>query len=335
MKKIVTAGNSLTDLIKWIDRYPERGMLAEIREVVRSVGGSVPNTGITLKTLAPEEISVTAISRLGKDENGRFIEKVLSERGILTNRLVWDENLPTSFTDVMTLPDGERTFFCAAGANAAFSEADVSLETLDCEIFHVGYLLLLETLDSPDEEYGTKLARLLSGLRSRGVRTSVDAVSGDKERFRGVVLPALPYCDYVVVNEIEAGYIAGIPVREGGRLLFENLRAVCEKLIAAGVKDTAVVHCPELGCSLTAAGKFTVVPSLELPRDYIKGAVGAGDAFCAGMLYSFLSGMTEEEALRLASCAAACNLHAPDSIGGARSLSETCRLEKTFGRKKL
>ena len=333
MKKVTIAGTILVDVIKYIDSYPEKGRLCRIGKVMRSVGGCVSNTGIVLKTLAPEETEVRAMGRTGRDENGRFVLGVLQKYGIDISCVLQEEVLPTSFTDVMTLPNGERTFFSAEGANAAFCEEDVCPETLDCDLFHIGYLLLLETLDARDGEYGTAMARLLQKVRARGIRTSVDVVSGEDERFCEVVLPALPYCDYVVVNEIEAGCIAGIPLREGGRLLREKLRTVCEKLMQYGVKERVVVHCPELGCSLDAAGNFTLVPSLALPEGYIVGTVGAGDAFCAGMLYSFLHGMSAEEGLRLASCAAACNLHAADSIGGACSLRETM-LSERFGRRK-
>ena len=335
MKKAVVAGNSLTDVIKRIEQYPEKGMLAKITEVVPGVGGCVPNTAISLKTLAPRKLDVSALSRIGKDENGEFILKTLSRHGVRTDKMRIDPVLPTSFTDVMTLPNGERTFFCAAAANAAFGEEDIAADALECDLFHIGYLLLLEKLDAPDEEYGTKMARLLHGIRERGIRTSVDCVSAEGSRFSEVVRPALPYCDYIVVNEIEAGNIAGMPLRGGNGIIRENFRAACEELFRAGVQTAVAIHCPEFGCLMDAAGEYTEVPSLELPKGYIAGAVGAGDAFCAGMLYSFLEGMSAEEGLRLASCAAACNLSAPDSIGGARGLDETFALEKKFGRKKI
>ena len=332
MKRITVAGNSLADIIKRIDAYPGKGMLCKISEVIPSVGGCVPNTGITLKTLAPEELEVSAVSRVGDDENGRFVVNTLRRYGLNTDRILVDKSRPTSFTDVMTLPNGERTFFCAPAANDAFCEEDVRVDTLDCSVFHIGYLLLLKTLDEPDAEYGTKMARLLAKIQARGIATSIDVVSAEGKRFGQVIRPALKYCDYVVVNEIEAGRITGIPVRDGDTLIRENFRPVCEALMQAGVRKVAAVHCPELGCALDARGEFALVPSLRLPRGYIAGAVGAGDAFCAGMLYAFASGMTNEEGLRLASAAAACNLSAPDSIGGARSLERTMALEKQFGR---
>lgn len=333
MKKVAIAGTILVDVIKYIDNYPEKGNLCRIGKILRSVGGCVPNTGIVLKMLAPERIRVSAVGRIGADENGKFITTVLQDHGIDTSPIMTDEENPTSFTDVMTLSSGERTFFSEEGANAFLSEEDVLRGLPDSDLFHVGYLLLLRMLDSPDAEYGTKMARLLKQVRDRGISTSIDAVSTKDDRFREVILPSLPYCDHIVVNELEAESIAGIPLRENGLLLRQNLRDVCEKLRRYGVKSTIAVHCPELGCALEKDGTFTIVPSLDIPADQIVGAVGAGDSFCAGMLYSFLHGMSAEEGLRLASCAAACNLRSADSVSGARDLRKTMSLEREYGRK--
>lgn len=41
------------------------------------------------------------------------------------------------------------------------------------KIFHLGYLLLLDSLDMPDEEYGTRSARLLAQMRDNGFETSL------------------------------------------------------------------------------------------------------------------------------------------------------------------
>ena len=231
MKKITIAGNSLADIIKRIDAYPGKGMLCKISEVIPGVGGCVPNTGITLKTLAPAELEVAAISRLGDDENGKFVLNTLKNHGLDVGRMIIDKEHPTSFTDVMTLPNGERTFFCAPAANDAFCEEDVRVDTLDCSLFHIGYLLLLKTLDEPDEEYGTKMARLLSKVQARGISTSIDVVSAEGERFAQVIRPALQYplLDLgIVLEEIVYRRIRRVKIRRAvcydGRYAVVNLR---------------------------------------------------------------------------------------------------------------
>lgn len=333
MNMITVAGSVLTDLVKTIDAYPQRGMLTDITAVRQSVGGCVPNTAVDLKRLAPE-LCVTAAGRVGKDAFGAYLCERLAGEGVRT-AFVEDEKRSTGFTDVMTLKNGERTFFHARGANAAFSADDLPEEALDCDLFHLGYLLLLDRLDAADAEYGTAAARLLHSLQRKGIRTAVDTVSVEGGKFRRIVGAALACTDYAVMNEIEAAAVTDVPLRNGDKLIAENLKEACRALFKAGVSRAAVIHCPELGCGMDETGNFCVVPSLDLPREYIAGAVGAGDAFCAGMLYAFMKGLPMEEGLSLASLCAACNLSSDDSVGGARSLAQTLALEKQFKRRKL
>ena len=315
----------LVDNVKMISRWPDKGMLVQISSVKRAVGGAVCNSGIDLKVLDPS-VTVKALGKLGDDDAGDFVVSTLESRGLDCSLVSRVAGVPTSFTDVMTVETtGERTFFNIHGADSMLVPDDVDVAKLDCGIFHFGYLLLLDGMDAPDEEYGTRAARLLAKVRAAGIRTSIDIVSEQSERFARIVRPALRHCDYVVINEVEGSMATGVPA--------DDMRGICEGLFELGVGGRVVVHRPECGVSMDRDGTFVEVPSLELPSGWIKGSVGAGDAFCAGILYSLLKGTDPEYALRLASCTAAMNLASPDSTGGAMSLAETMELENRFGRR--
>ncbi len=333
--RITLAGNILVDNVKTIASWPEKGMLVPITAMKRAPGGAVPNSGIDLKVLDPS-LEVAALGKVGADDAGEFVTAFMAERGLDVSAVRRVPDVPTSFTDVMTLADtGERTFFNMHGADSRLAPEDVDPSALGgSSIFHLGYLLLLDGLDAEDEEYGTKAARLLAKIRAAGIKTSLDIVSEQSDRFARVVRPALKHCDYVVINEVEGALATGLPAAaDCGKPSVESLRRICEAMFGLGVKERVVVHCPDLSVSLGRAGDFAAVPSLDLPKGWIKGTVGAGDAFCAGMLYSFLRDMPPEEGMRLASCAAAMNLAATDSVSGAKPFSETFALDSRFPRK--
>lgn len=88
-------------------------------------------------------------------------------------------------------------------SNKSFGIKDVDVDNLDCKIFHIGYILLLDELDESDDEYGTKMAILLDVVQKKGIKTSIDAVSEEGDRFNEKIIPALKYCDYAIMNEIE------------------------------------------------------------------------------------------------------------------------------------
>lgn len=333
---IVIAGNVLVDVINMVDRYPQKNMLATISEVHNAVGGAVPNTIIDLAVIDPE-LYLCAIGKVGSDERGRFLLSELKKYGIDTGRVVISQDTPTSYTCVMTEIDtGERTFFHMKGSNADFSQKDIDLDSLDCEIFHIGYILLLDALDSDDAEYGTKMARLLHDVKAKGIKTSIDVVSEDSERFAAKVIPALKYCSYATMNEVESGKVTGLSPRNAdGTLNISNIKHTMEKFFEYGVRDKVIVHCPEGGFIMSRDGIFTAVPSLKLPKGYIKGSVGAGDAFTAGCLYGLYKGFDDKRILEFASAAAACNLSAPDSISGMRSRAYIEDMLKNFEKNEL
>ena len=168
------------------------------------------------------------------------------------------------------------------------------------------------------------------------MKTSLDVVSENSQRFKKVVTPSVKYCDNIIINEIEGQMVAGIGARDAsGKILPENIKRICKSFFDMGAKDNVVIHCPEAGFLLDNKGGFYTVPSHELPKGYIKGKVGAGDAFCAGILYALYNGMGAEESLVLANCAAECNLSKEDSISGMRSYAETMKIDKLYKRGKL
>ena len=330
---IVIAGNILADIVKSIDTYPEIGMLANIFSVSKAVGGCVPNTAIDLAKI-DSSLQLSVRGCVGDDEYGHFVLSQLRENNIDTKNVRITKDAPTSFSDVMSLSNGERTFFHARGANALFSPEEIDISKLKCAILHTGYLLLLDQFDRKDSEYGTAMARFLHDVQERGIKTSIDVVSDSSADFPNVIIPALKFCDYVIINEIECGNIWRIePRNENGSLRVDAIRDAMEKTLAAGVREKVIVHSKEAGFCLSRNGDFSVVSSLLIPPREIKGSVGAGDAFCAGCLYGIYEGYTDSQILEFASAAAACNLFAANAVDGMRSRDEIYKIMQTYPRR--
>ena len=116
-----------------------------------------------------------------------------------------------------------------------------------------------------------------------------------------------------------------------GGLPGENVRRILERLLDLGVHDTAAVHAPEGGWALSRSFGHAFVPSVALPREHIKGHVGAGDAFCAGMLYSLCRNFDLPHALKTAAGTAACNLTEANSTAGLRDYAGVVEMIETWG----
>ncbi len=331
-KGIAIAGNLIVDTVKMIDTFPEVGMLTNIRDIQPGPGGCAANT-IADIALLDNTVPLKCIGLMGNDEHADWLTEKLSGLGVDMSMTKRTDAAATSFTDVMSAMDaGTRTFFHNRGANALFDITDIDFDNLDVDMLHIGYALLLDKFDAPDEEYGTVMARALAYAKQRGIKTSMDVVSEASDRFTRLVTPCLKYCDYAIINEVEASLVAGIKVRDDDKkIITENLKRICRVFFEKGVGELVVIHAPEGGWCMDKNGEFYAIGSVDIPRCDIKGTVGAGDAFCAGMLYSIYKGFDIPYALRVAGCAAICNLTEKNSIDGLRPLAEAMKMEEKYG----
>jgi len=332
---ITIAGNILTDIVKRVECYPQIGMLAKILSVSKAVGGCVPNTAIDLAKIDPS-VPISALGCVGDDEYGRYLIAQMQRYNIDTGGVKVTEAAPTSFTDVMSLEGGERTFFHARGANGLFRPEDVDFAGLSCNMLHIGYIFLLDSFDEDDPQYGTVMARFLKQVQEMGIKTSIDVVSDSTGDYPKKIIPVLKYCDYVIINEIECCSIWGLnPRREDGSLNVDTLRNAMTKTMESGAAEKVIVHSKEAGFCLSRDGQWTAVPSLRIPSEEIKGSVGAGDAYCAGCLYSIYHQHSDREMLEFASAAAACNLFAENAVDGMRSRQEIMQMMNQYERQQL
>ena len=333
-KGITIAGTMLCDVVKTLECYPKMGMLANITEISQSVGGCVPNTAINLVKI-DSSIPVSAIGMVGKDDYGTYIINQLQKYGIDCSGVKFSQCTPTSFSDVMNLSSGERTFFHYRGANTEFSPEDIEVSNLNCDILHIGYLLLLDLFDKPDADYGTAMAKFLHSVQSAGIKTSIDAVSSSSLDFKDIIMPALKYCDHVIFNEIECCGIWGVSPYKNDKMDICAIKKAMQLTMEQGVGEKVIVHCKSAGFCLDKSGEFTCVPSLNIPTELIKGSVGAGDAFCAASLYGIYNGFNDKEILEFASAAAACNLFSENSVDGMLNAKEIKAMQTKYDRKEI
>lgn len=300
---IAVAGTVLVDHIYEISAYPQSGELTQIRSITHALGGLVPNNGIGLKKINPA-LPIYAVGKVGDDEAGRLVLETLQKEGVITDAMTVEKGDVTSFTDVMSITGGQRTFFTYPGASATFGKDHIPWDKLPVKMLHLGYFLLLDRVDKGDG------LEILREAKERGILTSIDLVSENSDRYQAV-LPCLPYVDNLILNETEAGRLCGIEPTS------DNLAEMGKKLLELGVRERVIIHMPEIGVCCSGRG-VTERPSYKLPKGYVKGKTGAGDAFCSGALIAIERGATDEEILVLAEAAAVASLSAPDATSGLR-----------------
>jgi len=323
---ILAGGNFIIDHVKMIDAYPQQDMLANIGSETSSNGGGPYNV---LKDLAAmmAGFPLEATGLVGKDANGDWILHDCDQAGIDTRQLRQTEKAPTSYTDAMTVAStGRRTFFHQRGANALLGEGDFDFTGTTARIFHLGYLMLLDEMDRLLPDGRTVASLVLEKARLAGLVTTVDVVSTENPNFRAIAEAALPFTDYLLINEIEAGKIVGAELRDAAAM-----GDAARSLLKKGVARQVVIHFEKGAVVADQSGEVVVQGSLKLQPNFIVGATGAGDAFAAGYLFGIHEEMPTPERLRLAMCTAAACLTHPTPSMGLRPVAECLRFADEFG----
>lgn len=277
---IVVLGDIAVDIVSTLETPLIRG--SDAPAAVRLMpGGSGANVAVWLARLGR---LVTFIGRVGDDRFGAWLRDDLRAEGV-EPALSADPARGTGVIQVLVEPDGERTMVPDRGANACWRADEIPLDLVaGAELLHVvGYVLL-------DEASRPGALAAMAHARANGVPVSLDPSShGPLTRLGAAGFWALVgRPDILLPNRGEARALTGCTAPE------EMLTAL------RGRAGVVAIKLDREGC-LAAAGDETVrMPAAEAR---IVNATGAGDAFNAGFLATWLA--AEELA---AACRAGVNL---------------------------
>lgn len=238
-------------------------------------GGSAANTAAWM---AVSGHPATFVGCVGNDAFGRDSRSLLEAAGV-DARLAVSSLRPTGTCIVIVDANHERTMFPDKGANDDLDAgAVVALGLVPGDHVHLsGYVLL----NPRARQAGV---RILQHARAAGATTSLDPASaGPLRQQRESFLEALPMVDIVIANEDEAAVLSGAS---------NPLDAV---VLLAEVVPTAVVKRGSLGAVARGGSDSVNQPARAAT---VVDTTGAGDAFAAGFLGSWLSGGGLAEAVQ-------------------------------------
>ena len=286
---LLVLGDANPDLILTGDVEPAFGQAERLVDEARlTVGGS---GAITACAAAGLGLRVGLCAVVGDDPFGRYVREELERRGVDIGGLLVDTDVPTGTTVVLARPD-DRAILTHAGAIDALTAERVDRRLLaGARHVHVSSFFLQGRLRP-------SLPALLEGVRARGGTTSLDPNWDPSERWDGGLLETLSRIDVFLPNATEATRIAGV----------DELKEAVSAL--AGLAGTVVVKNGP-GAAVAAQGERRERASA--PTVETVDTTGAGDAFDAGFLASWLAGDELDRALAIAN---ACGALSTRALGG-------------------
>ena len=194
---IACGGNWILDLAKVVDLYPQETSIAFIQGESMGGGGCAFNVTLNL-AIFDHDLDLYGLGVIGNDIYGNFlVDQFRSYPHVHLEHLRRTSEDGTSYTDVYNVAStGRRTFFHYLGANRLFCPDDVDLEKLPVNFFHLGYVNMLEAMYQPDAQFKNS-CRPAPGqrCRKRNIKTSIDLVSEDSDRYSQIIAPCAAHYD--------------------------------------------------------------------------------------------------------------------------------------------
>jgi sugar/nucleoside kinase (ribokinase family) len=329
------------------------GKLTNVGAAKLSTGGPVSNAGIALEKLG---VSTVFIARIGDDEFGKMVLKLLQDFGDTSNIYV-SNNDRTSYTIAICPPGIDRTYLYDPGANNNFSSEDLNPNILsNCKIFHFGYP---PSVGKSYKNEGEDLLKIFQMTKSFGATTSLDMTLPDPNSPSGqapwkkILKKVLPFVDIFMPSIEEIFYMLRaeeyLKIKEsaGDKEAVEFIKS---KYYSQLAQEALEMGTKIVGLKTGFRGLFVRTKDLisaEFGKVYpknlenwsnremwcpayqiskIKSATGSGDSAIAGFLAAFLNGCSIEKSAKYANCLGYQNLHELDAVSGIKSWSETTEL---------
>ncbi|MDO5441650.1 MAG: carbohydrate kinase [Bacillota bacterium] len=206
------------------------------------------------------------IGKVGKDQYGEMLCDTLTNAGVGTNGLVWDDKHETTKAFVTLDDNGDRSFSFLRGADIALEEREINYSIVrECKIFHFAGSLSLT-----DDPCRSTLKKVVKYAKKRNKLVSFDPNlreplwKGDLERARKELLWGLENADIVKMSDDEYEFL--------GEPDFMHNKLV---MITAGSKGATL---------LNAKARVDIACPKVKPID----TTGAGDIFAGAAIAKIL-----------------------------------------------
>ena len=284
-KKIATIGDAMVTF-----NPGQTGPLRFVQSFHRAVGGAELNFAVGISRLGLE---AKWISRLGNDEFGKVIYTFARGEGIDVSAVEFVDDLPTSiyFKEIQENGAGKSFYYRAPSPLLALREVDIDASLLTgIDALHISGVYL--AVCPHNINVALKLVIL---AKQQGIPVSFDPNLRLKlwsiEAAREAYAKLYPYVDILLTGKDE----------------FEQLFGPATPLYMAQIAERYdisqfVVKDGGNGAAVYAAGKWYEREAFQVQ---VADTVGAGDAFDAGYIYSYLKRLSIEECLRFANGAGA------------------------------
>ena len=300
-KKVLVIGELNVDLIgTGLQTFPVLGREVMAQEMVLTLGSS---SAILACGLARLGVPVTFISKVGRDDFGKYCLQALESKKIKTLNVIRDGKLRTGLTVSLNFRD-DKAQVTYPGAIPHLYYKDISQKVFrQNDHLHISSFFLQDGLVS-------SFPQLFQDAKQMGMSTSMDPNCDNRNQWNSGIWKCLEFIDLLLLNEMEAINIAK------AKSINRALEIFAQKV------PTVVIKLGSKGALAKSRGQVIQLPAFKIkPAD----STGAGDSFDAGFLFSHLSGFDLRKSLTVAN---ACGALSTQGLGGTATQADWDEIQR-------
>lgn len=316
--RLMVIGSINIDLVADVERLPREGETVQALGFQQHLGGKGANQAAVAALAGAESVLV---GRVGDDVFGPQAVQGLERAGVDCSLVTTAAGTPTGAAMITVGRRGENTIVVVAGANGTLTAADV--ERAAAELARCDAVLM--QFEVPDEVVlaaADAIARLHGDEGDAG-RAPLFVLNPSP--YRASAVPPPGTVDVLVVNELEAQEMTGLPVEtahdaaEAARRLLRTLREGGHVVVTLGEDGAVALNDDEERTPLH-------IPAMNVQA---VDTTGAGDTFTGALIRELCAGRSMAEALRFATAAAAVTVTRP---GAQSSFPRRAEVEDMLAR---
>jgi len=278
--KIVVIGSSNIDLLMKMDHLPAVGETVTDAEFFQVYGGKGANQAVAAARAGGDVAFITCV---GEDAYTPKMVQNYKDDGIDNSFIFHEKGIPSGHALIMIGDKGNNYLSVAPGANYRLTPERIAEATPlidEAAVIVLQYEITEETLKSIIDLANDRQIPLLWNF--------APARAFDRSY--------IPKVNILVLNEVEAGFLADMKVTDQN-----EAEKAAARLIAQGV-EKVIITLGSQGAFVMTDKEKVRVSSFEV--DAID-TTAAGDTFCGAYAVAMVEGKSEKDCLQFASAAAA------------------------------
>lgn len=278
--KIVVIGSSNVDLLMKMDHLPEKGETVTDAVFMQTYGGKGANQAVAAARAGG---NVAFVNCVGEDAYTPQMVKNYKNDGIDTQFVFHEKGEASGHALIMIGNEGDNYLSVAPGANYKLTpdKIDLAMTVIDeAAMIVMQYEIPAETI---------KYVLKVSEKKNIPVLWNFAPARAFEAGYISKI-------NTLVINEVEAGFLAGIPVDTN-----EDAEKAAKILLNKGVKNI-IITLGENGAVFISKEDRIAVPAFKVKAE---DTTSAGDVFCGSYAVARVEGKSVAESIRFASAASA------------------------------